>query len=200
MKHKNAVIIFAKSPRGENVKTRLAGRLSKDERLALYESLLENTVEKLRNVPGADTFISYTPPEDGGYFAGFGLQTFPQAEGDLGLKMHAAITRALDEGYEKAVLVGVDIPGLTASIIQRAFGLLSENDLVFGPATDGGYYLVGLKKPAEEVFTGIEWSRRTTLGKSVEKAMAAGLRVEYVDTLSDIDRPEDLGGHLPRGK
>jgi rSAM/selenodomain-associated transferase 1 len=192
----NAVIIFAKSPRVEDVKTRLAGRLSRDERLGLYRSLLENTVEKLRRVPGADTFISYTPPEDGDYFEGFGLRTFPQAEGDLGVKMHAALSRVLGEGYEKAVLVGVDIPGLSAAVIGRAFGLLEGSDVVFGPATDGGYYLVGLKRPAREVFAGIEWSTATTLERSVEKALAAGLGVAYADTLSDIDRPEDLEEHL----
>jgi rSAM/selenodomain-associated transferase 1 len=194
--NKNAVIIFAKSPRSEDVKTRLAGRLSREERLGLYRSLLESTVEKLRRVPGADTFISYTPPEEGEYFEGFGLRTFPQAEGDLGLKMHDALARVLGEGYEKAVLVGVDIPELSAAIILRAFGLLEGIDVVFGPATDGGYYLVGLKRPAGEVFTGIEWSTGTTLSKSVAKAGAAGLGVAYADTLSDIDRPEDLGEHL----
>jgi glycosyltransferase A (GT-A) superfamily protein (DUF2064 family) len=69
--------------------------------------------------------------------------------------------------------------------------------VVFGPATDGGYYLVGLKRPEEAVFTGVEWSTVTTLTESVAKAEAAGLRVGYADTLSDIDRPEDLKGHLP---
>ncbi|MEJ2313463.1 MAG: TIGR04282 family arsenosugar biosynthesis glycosyltransferase [Nitrospirota bacterium] len=197
MREKNAVIIFAKSPRIEDVKTRLAGRLSAGERLGLYRSLLEDTVEKLRRVPGADTFISYTPPEDGDYFEGFGLRTFPQAEGDLGLKMHAALARVLGEGYEKAILVGVDIPGLSSAVTERAFVLLEGSDVVFGPATDGGYYLVGLKRPEEAVFTGVEWSTVTTLTESVAKAEAAGLRVGYADTLSDIDRPEDLKGHLP---
>jgi rSAM/selenodomain-associated transferase 1 len=197
VREKNAVIIFAKSPRIEDVKTRLAGRLSAGERLGLYRSLLEDTVEKLRRVPGADTFISYTPPEDGDYFEGFGLRTFPQAEGDLGLKMHAALARVLGEGYEKAILVGVDIPGLSSAVTERAFVLLEGSDVVFGPATDGGYYLVGLKRPEEAVFTGVEWSTVTTLTESVAKAEAAGLRVGYADTLSDIDRPEDLKGHLP---
>ncbi len=111
--------------------------------------------------------------------------------------MHVAMKKLLDGGYRRVVLVGVDIPGLAVSIILKAFGLLSDFDVVFGPATDGGYYLVGLKAPQEEIFTGIEWSTETTLSQSVEKAKAAGLSVSYVDVLSDIDRPEDLKSLLP---
>jgi len=63
---------------------------------------------------------------------------------------------------------------------------------VFGPATDGGYYLVGLKAPAEEIFTGIEWSTNTTLRQTLAKAKDAGLKMTITDILSDVDRPEDL--------
>jgi len=193
----NALVIFAKSPGGENVKTRLAGRLPDGERRALYASLLESTIKKLRGVPGADTFISYAPAGGGGYFEKFGLPMFPQSEGDLGERMHIAMKRLLEDGYLRVALVGVDIPGLTASVVARAFELLSDSDVVFGPATDGGYYLVGLSAPHGEIFTGVKWSANTTLAQSVERAMASGLSVSYVDTLSDIDRPEDLEGLLP---
>jgi rSAM/selenodomain-associated transferase 1 len=190
VKNRNALIIFAKSPESVNVKTRLASHLDEKERLKLYAALLDGTVEKLRDIPGADTLISYAG--DGEYFRKFGLRMFPQSGGDLGRKMHIAIDKVLGEGYLKAVLVGVDIPGLSAEIIRRAFNLLEECDAVFGPASDGGYYLVGLKAPAEDIFTGIEWSTEATLKQTLAKAESAGLKVSFTDTLSDIDRPEDL--------
>lgn len=190
MKNRNALIIFSKSPDGDNVMTRLSGYLSENERLKLHTELLEGTVKKLRDIPGADTVLSYAG--DGDYLRKFGLRMFTQSEGDLGRKMHMAIEKVLGEGYPRAVLVGVDIPGLSAEIIAKALKLLERCDAVFGPACDGGYYLVGLKSPSEEIFTGIEWSTETTLKQTVAKAESAGLKVEFTDTLSDIDRPEDL--------
>jgi rSAM/selenodomain-associated transferase 1 len=190
MKNQNALIIFAKSPEAGNVKTRLAGHLDDAERLRLYTSMLEGTVGKLRSIPEADTLICYVGDKE--YFTKFGLKLFPQSEGDLGERMHLAMKKLLDEGYGKAVLVGVDIPGLTPAIIREAFKLLSDHDAVFGPASDGGYYLVGLKAPNREIFTGIEWSTNTTLKQTLAKAKAAGLKITITDILSDVDRPEDL--------
>jgi rSAM/selenodomain-associated transferase 1 len=190
VKNRNTLIIFAKSPESVNVKTRLAGHLDENERLRLYTELLDGTVEKLRDIPGADTLISYAGA--GEYFGKFGLRMFPQSGGDLGRKMHIAIDNVLGEGYLKVVLVGVDIPGLSAEIIAKAFDLLEECDAVFGPASDGGYYLVGLKAPIEEIFTSIEWSTETTLKQTLAKAESAGLKVSFTDTLSDVDGPEDL--------
>ncbi len=193
MKRPNALIIFAKSPENGDVKTRLGPRLSRAERAALYSRLLSATVAKLRDIDGVDTYIAYTPPEGAGYFGRFGLAGFAQSGGDLGARMHNALGRTLGEGHEKAVLVGADIPALSARTVQRALGLLEENDVVFGPARDGGYYLVALKRPAAEIFTGIRWSTPVTLRLSVGKAEAAGLRVGLTEELSDIDTPEDLG-------
>ncbi len=198
MKNRDALIVFAKSPRSGNVKTRLEGHLPEEERISLYTSLLESTVEKLRAIPDADTFISYSPPEESGYFSKFGLATFAQSEGDLGERMHKAMEGLFADGYARVVLVGVDIPGLSASIIRKAFELLSGVDVVFGPARDGGYYLVGLRAPKGEIFSNIEWSTDTTLRQSIRKAEAAGLSVAFVDTLSDIDRPDDLKNLFPQ--
>jgi rSAM/selenodomain-associated transferase 1 len=139
-----------------------------------------------------DTFISYSPPEEAGYFSGFGPRTFPQSGGDIGERMYNALGKVLGEGYVKAVLVGVDIPGLSTSTVLRAFELLADSDMVFGPARDGGYYLVGLKKPAREIFQGIPWSTARTLGETLRKAYSLGYRTAFTETLSDIDTVEDL--------
>jgi rSAM/selenodomain-associated transferase 1 len=188
----HALIIMAKSPRQGDVKTRLAGHMAEGERLGLYVSLLKSTIEKLKEVPGVDTFISYYPPEDAGYFSGFGPGTFPQSGGDIGERMFNALQKVLNKGYKKAVLVGVDIPRLSPSIVLRAFELLTESDLVFGPARDGGYYLVGLKEPVREIFEGIAWSTSRTLGETLKKASALGFRAALTELLSDIDTVDDL--------
>jgi rSAM/selenodomain-associated transferase 1 len=189
---KNALIIFAKSPEGGDVKTRLAGHLTDAERLELYTALLEATIGELKDIENVDTFISYTPPEGGEYFREFGLGMFPQPGGDIGRRMHRALDKVLEDGYQKAVLVGVDIPGLSARIILKAFELLSDSDIVFGPARDGGYYLVGLKVPEEKIFKDIEWSTENTLRQSIQKAEASGKSVACTEELSDIDTAEDI--------
>jgi rSAM/selenodomain-associated transferase 1 len=199
MTNRSALIIFAKSPNQALVKTRLAPHLSDSGRVGLYTGLLEGTVRRLAGIEGVDTFICYWPEEEGGYFARFGLRMFPQSRGGMGTRMHKALKRVLDLGYEKAALVGVDIPELSGPLVLRALELLSVCDVVFGPARDGGYYLVGLREPRAEIFQGIEWSTCHTLGQSVEKASELGLRTGLTEVLSDIDTFEDLksSGLLP---
>ncbi|MEJ2254613.1 MAG: TIGR04282 family arsenosugar biosynthesis glycosyltransferase [Nitrospirota bacterium] len=187
-----ALVIMAKAPRAESVKTRLRGHLADGERLALYESLLEGTIQRLQDIPGVDTFIAYTPAGDREYFAAWGLPLFPQSEGDLGLRMHEALGAVLKRDYRKAALVGVDIPALTAGVVREAMGLLESHDLVFGPARDGGYYLVGMTAPRRAVFEAIPWSSPKTLEGSVRKARSLGLSVAFTRELSDIDTIEDL--------
>lgn len=197
MRSQNALIVFAKSPEHGDVKTRLMKALSDDERIELYESLLTETVEKLRDVRGCETFIAYWPPEGGEYFERFGLRCFQQSGDGLGPRMHNAILKVLSEGFGKAVLVGVDIPGLSAGVVLDACELLEGCDAVFGPASDGGYYLVGMRRAREDVFEGIEWSTPMVLEQTLLKAQALGLGVGLTAILDDVDVPADLGGLSP---
>jgi rSAM/selenodomain-associated transferase 1 len=182
VKNASALIIMAKAPIGEHVKTRLKGYLDDDE----------TTVAKLRDVPGVDTHMTYWPVDAGEYFSRFGLPAFPQEGAGIGMKMHAALEKVLSEGYQKAALVGVDIPGLKAEVVLKAIGLLADHDVVFGPTEDGGYYLVGLKAPEKGLFEDIEWSAETTLSRSLERAGELGLSAALADTLYDIDTARDL--------
>jgi len=190
---KDALIILAKAPDPKNVLTRLKGHLTEEERLKLYTRLLEGTVEKLRDIESVETFICYWPPDAEGWFSRFGLPVFAQPEGDLGLRMYSPLERVLKEGHEKAALVGVDIPGLSALIISNAFRALDNADIVLGPAADGGYYLVGLKSPVPGMFEAIEWSTERTLSQTLQKIDKLGLSYALVDTLNDIDTVKDLG-------
>ncbi|TNF56315.1 glycosyltransferase, partial [bacterium] len=95
-------------------------------------------------------------------------------------------------GYQKSALVGVDIPDLSSHIILKAFELLNNSDVVFGPAQDGGYYLIGMKKPVHELFHGIPWSSEITLQRSMEKARDLSYTISLTEKLSDIDTIEDV--------
>ncbi len=189
--NRNALIIIAKQPEMNSVKTRLTGSMPDKERLKLYISMLESTVRKLGSIEFADPFIAFAPGNAETYFLKFGLNLLPLPEGDLGKKMFHAMSSALNKGYEKTVLVGVDIPDLSELIISRAFELLSDSDIVYGPAKDGGYYLVGFKAPIKEIFEGIQWSTDRTLKQSMENASRNGYSIAFTKTLSDVDTPED---------
>ncbi len=182
---------MAKHPYAAPVKTRLNGHISDEKRISLYVNLLDSTVAKLKDIPGTDTFISFFPSDEQKYFERFGLPVFPQSNGDIGDKMHQAFLKVHGDSYKKAAVVGVDIPELSRNIILRAFELLDRSDIVFGPAADGGYYLVAIKSPEEKIFTGIQWSSHNTLSQSFEAAARHNFVVELVETLSDVDTIED---------
>jgi len=93
---------------------------------------------------------------------------------------------------EKVVIIGTDCPAITFEIIEEAFGKLTGTDLVLGPATDGGYYLVGLSKRAPYLFSGIEWGKKNVFQETRDKALAYKMNISILEQLSDIDRPEDL--------
>lgn len=192
MNNRKALIIIAKYPAKERVMTRLRDVLTDDERLNLYENLLQQSVLKLRSIPGVSTFIAFAPSAAEEYFSRFGIPLLTLLDGDLGMRMLHAFQEVFRKGYRHAALVGVDIPGLSISIINRAFALLCRHDLVFGPAQDGGYYLIGMNRPIKEVFSGVPWSSGQTLQKSLHQAELHGLRTGFTDTLSDIDTAKDL--------
>jgi len=189
--NKNALIIIAKYPAAERVKTRLKGLMPDKKRVELYVSLVEHAVKRLRAIPGVDTFIAYAPPDAEDYFSRFGINLIPLFAGDLGERMQYAFTKVFAGGYQKAALVGVDIPDLSAAIILKSFELLSDNDIVFGPAKDGGYYLVGMKTLIKEIFENVPWSSVQTLKRSIDQAGKAGYSTAFTEMLSDIDTIED---------
>lgn len=190
--NRKALIIIAKRPENGKVKTRLNGFMSGDRILRLYMHLLDHTVKKLGDIPGVTTFIAFAPEDAGEYFSRFDVRTIPLPWSDLGTTMFNAFAEVFHAGYQKAALVGADIPDLSATIVLKAFELLSDNDLVFGPAEDGGYYLIGMTKLIQEVFDSVPWSSRETLKKTLEQAHRAGYSTAFTETLSDIDTIEDV--------
>jgi rSAM/selenodomain-associated transferase 2/rSAM/selenodomain-associated transferase 1 len=116
----------------------------------------------------------------------------PQTPGDIGARMRLSLRRALAEGLPRVVLVGTDCPGIRPAILDRAFDALREHDLVLGPAADGGYYLVGVRRDHPALFRDIPWSTDAVLQLTLDAARRLGLSICLVDTLHDVDRPEDL--------
>ncbi|MGD9236468.1 MAG: TIGR04283 family arsenosugar biosynthesis glycosyltransferase [Desulfobacterales bacterium] len=121
----------------------------------------------------------------------------PQGGGSLGRRMQRAFEAAFEENAVAAVIVGSDIPGISADIIRQAFEALRQKDLVLGPAKDGGYYLIGIQKslPANtygRLFEGIDWGSDKVMAQTLQLASALGLDLTCLESLADVDRPEDL--------
>jgi rSAM/selenodomain-associated transferase 1 len=190
--NEQALILMAKFPHPDTVKTRLKGHMTDKDRIALYTTFLRQAIRKMESLQGIDTFITYTPVSSLNFFSQFGLPAFPQAEGDLGQKMFGAMNTCFQKGYRYVVLIGVDIPDITDSTVTKAFEYLRNSDIVFGPAADGGYYLVGLTRPITEVFDAIPWSTGEVLSQSIEKAKTLGFSVAMTEILQDIDTIDDV--------
>jgi rSAM/selenodomain-associated transferase 1 len=120
-----------------------------------------------------------------------GWTVAPQAEGDLGARIQAAFAGSFDSGATRVVIIGSDCPYLTARDIREAWDALKTSDLVLGPAEDGGYWLVGLRKNHPGLFTDMTWSSSDVLGETMKRAKAFGLKTSLLRTLSDVDTRED---------
>lgn len=194
---RECLIVFTRYPEPGKAKTRLIPALGAEGAAKLHRQMTENTISQVRKLQ-ADCFVSIEV-----YFTGSDRPTFqnwlgsdlvyhPQSEGDLGSKMSQAMRSAFASGNDAAIIIGTDCPSLNSDLMAEAFQKLAQNDLVLGPATDGGYYLIGLRRLIPELFTGINWGTSEVFQTTVEIANSLKLAVAYLTPLSDIDRPEDL--------
>lgn len=196
MESRFITFVFVKAPVPGRVKTRLAASLGDVEAARLYRSLAHRIVGRVGE-GGYRTVVYFDPPgaeADVRAWLGAEREYRPQPGGDLGERLRQAFTRGFEEADCVAV-VGTDIPDLDAGAVERAFDLVSGSggpDAVFGPALDGGYYLLALGRPAPGLFEGIPWSTGAVLDESIRRAGALGLTVGLLDPLADIDRAEDL--------
>lgn len=193
-----AIGLMAKFPLVGKVKTRLAATTGADRALAVYEALLANAVSV---VTGLDetAYLRTAFIEPGFYVKDFAAaypgcdQLFAQQEGNLGARMQGALGQLLaNQAVRKACLIGADIPELDQTAINRAHELLTDNDLVLGPTTDGGYYLIALKHVRAELFTDMPWGTDDVLERTKSTAAQLGLRVALLGTLRDLDDAADL--------
>lgn len=195
---RRALLMFVRAPRIASVKTRLAAGLGEAAALRVYRRLAEHALREANAVKNADLRIHYTPSDAGDevrVWLGEDPCYLPQPEGDLGARMEAAFGAAFTAGYARVMIVGSDLPGLTSALLERGFAALEEHPAVLGPAEDGGYWLLGLRKPAAGLFEGIPWSTPEVLPRTVARLRGADLEPALLPTLRDVDEAE----HLPAG-
>lgn len=123
---------------------------------------------------------------------GAGITYHPQKGNDVGERMREAFRQTLSNGACKVVLVGSDIPGLTPRILEQAFEALESSQVVLGPASDGGYYLIGLREDKPDLFFGIPWGTGDVMQSTLERVAKLGLKLKLLERLQDVDRPQDL--------
>jgi rSAM/selenodomain-associated transferase 1 len=203
MKHPRCrTLVFAKTPMPGRVKTRLHAVLEPEGCAALHARLVRLTLDKLTR-PQLYPVELWCAPDCGDAFFrdcrhDYELELHAQAGDDLGQRMHNALCRSL-ETCDAAVLVGTDCPSLTRTDIDTACRqLLAGTDVVLGPATDGGYYLVGLRQPHPELFTGISWGRGEVLAQTLARARQQALQVYLLPRRDDLDTPADYRRFLGR--
>ena len=189
-----SALLFVKAPRAGSVKTRLLPRLGADGAARLYEAFVLDALELLDACAATRRVVAYAPA--GGeeriraLVRSRPLELVPQPEGDLGTRMEALLADALRGGADAAVILGSDCPTLPLSHLDDALALAAERDVVLGPSTDGGYYLVGGRRIPPGLFQGIEWSTPRVLGQTLERLgdHSLGLTPPWYD----VDTPEDL--------
>lgn len=189
---KQALAIFAKSPVPGSVKTRLTPPLSPGQAAELYRCMLLDTLARLRTLP-VDTIIFHQG--DAEFFRRIAPDATVIAQQDtcLGGRLEKALDQMAERGYTSRVVIGSDAPDLPVSYVEQAFARLGGGcDVVFGPAEDGGYYLVGVAGSYGQLFRGIPWSGPQVLEKSLERARQAGFAIEMLPSWYDIDAYGDL--------
>jgi rSAM/selenodomain-associated transferase 2/rSAM/selenodomain-associated transferase 1 len=193
---REALVVMARVPSDSRGKSRLTGDLGGDH-LELRRALLLDTLDASRAIADADLFVACEPAEglaEMRGLAGDGARLFPQQGDTLGDRMRNAFERLFAAGYSTVVMIGSDLPSLPTSHLAHAFQYLRDQPdaLVIGPATDGGYYLIGLRRPCPALFTSIAWSRADVLAATTSIAETCGLTVSFVPPWHDVDTVDDL--------
>jgi len=198
MSGSRALLVFAKTPKPGKVKTRLLAAVSADVAAALHAACIEDTLRLVRKTRGCDAFVFAAGGT--GYFrrlvkkqgSGARMQVLPQRGADLGTRMENAFRKCFAMGYHEVVVIGTDTPWMGVERVRGAFAELKANDVVIGPAEDGGYYLLGLRKMLPAIFRGIPWSTERVLALTLQKIAALKLRTKLLRRDFDLDRPGDL--------
>lgn len=188
------IAVFARYPVAGEVKTRLSPAMPAALAVELYAAMLADALVSAGDA-GADPPALYwasEPPEPGSFPIPAGVLVRRQQGADLGERLTAAFADLLSSPGDRAVVIGADCPDLAPEVIRAAFTSLGQQDVVLGPAQDGGYYLIGLRREAPVLFHGIHWGTGTVLAQTLERAAGAGLSVQLLEALGDIDTPEDV--------
>jgi len=189
----NALIVVAKRPAPGKTKTRLCPPLTPDLASALYESFLFDTLDQMRQVTHSHHVIAYLDEPD--YFQHLApdFELIPQEGHDLGERLDRALTSYLSRGYERAVIMDSDSPTLPPHYLSQAFDVLSDGaDVVLGPCDDGGYYLIGIKRPTPRLLREVHMSTPTVAAETIALAKEEGLNLISLPVWYDVDDAASL--------
>ena len=196
----NRLAVFARIPAAGHVKTRLSPALPPHLSAKLYLAMVADSLEGA--VSAIADQVSVFWASDGALAAGLalpaGVAVRHQQGADLGERLASAFAELLAGPGDRAVVVGSDCPDLGPGVLGEAFAALADRDLVLGPARDGGYYLIGLRRPAAGLFEGVGWGTSRVFTQTLERAERLGLEIARLAVLDDIDTPEDLVRFIAR--
>lgn len=192
------LLVCLKAPLPGLVKTRLAAGLGNNLALAAYRAMVTDVMAAV-DASGLPTTLWYAPAGQEAAAAtrtlcGSGRELLPQTGGDLGARMDAAFRRSFADGAQAAILVGGDLPLLTAAILRQASDRLDHARAVLGPAEDGGYYLIGFTRDGyvPEAFAAMPWSTPEVAARTLDACRRAGSPPKILPALRDCDTPGDL--------
>lgn len=195
---KRRLIVVAKQPVVGQVKTRLAATIGDERAAALCRSALEDTLELVAGYSAAEPVISYAPStrEARRFFAELapGWMLVPQQGASFGERLGHAFNRLAGQDVRQMVMIGTDSPSLPRSYIDRAFDVLSDpgTDGVLGRTSDGGYYLIGMRRPHPILFERITWSTASVAAETHARAAEGNLRLVDIAPWYDLDTAADL--------
>ncbi len=191
--HKELLIIFTKNPELGKVKSRLAATIGDENALKVYLHLLDYT-KSITNPLQVDKVVFYSnrvPENDAWSAAGYGQ--YLQEGVDLGERMQRAFQKGFNDGYTSIVIIGSDCAEVTTELLSNAFERLQNSDVVIGPSKDGGYYLLGMRKLHEKLFTNKSWSTSALMNETKVTLKELQLNTSYLPVLNDVDEEADLG-------
>jgi rSAM/selenodomain-associated transferase 1 len=188
--------VFLKYPDKGKVKTRLASAIGTDAATELYRCFILDLLANLEQLE-VDLYLCFHP--EGSQqrlleWLGDEYRYLLQRGDNLGQRMKNALFDAFGNGCEKAVVIGSDSPDLPGGLVEEAFSVLGEKDVVIGPASDGGYYLIGFARHTyhTEAFDDVHWSTDRVFGETMARLRASGLRVHVLPEWHDVDTVSDL--------
>lgn len=193
---KPRVMLFTRYPVPGLAKTRLIPTIGPERAARLQQRMTESILAQLAapslsGVEGEIRFTGASEDEMRRWLGGAWLYR-PQGDGDLGARLSEAFRLAFHERAPAVIAIGADVPRLSAYILRAALDELRAHDVVVGPTTDGGYYLIGMHAFHPELFEDIPWGTETVCERTLAEARKSGLRLGRLPELQDVDRPEDL--------
>ncbi|MBC8162847.1 MAG: TIGR04282 family arsenosugar biosynthesis glycosyltransferase [Roseiflexaceae bacterium] len=192
---RRCLIIVAKEPAVGRTKTRLAAGVGAIWALELYRSFLLDTLDQARHIKDCTLAFSFWPPEAAPSFRALYVPALllPQRGEDFGSRLLSAFEQASKHDFDQMVLIGSDNPSLPRSYVEQAFAALDEHETVLGPSTDGGYYLIGMRRPQPALFhRGIAWSTEVVAEQTRDAATANTIGMTLIPPWYDIDTAADL--------